>query len=151
MKWKCALKWTQRTAGVPPASVDRRPPACSAGWKPAEPNAGRMPAVLRCRRDACGPQMKWLVLISILLAAAVSFSEEAADLSNQACLVCHEELESKYAKSVHAGNDCISCHTDITEVPHNEHLTAVDCSACHSDVADVYAKSSHGLAKARKI
>lgn len=85
----------------------------------------------------------------------------AADLSNAACLKCHENKQAKikvpiiidgeederdlrqidtrkFAKSVHAGMQCIDCHKNIVDAQENHKLDKnapkADCIGCHTEL-----------------
>jgi len=85
-------------------------------------------------------------------------------MSNQECMVCHEnpaltatglgrEGESMFVNhgtllgSVHKKQACIQCHTGATpdhERPCDTVPSKVDCAICHAEVVDIYKSSIHG-------
>ncbi len=85
-----------------------------------------------------------------------------ADLSDEACQVCHGDPSASakkpdgrvvslyvdggvFAKTVHGPMGCVGCHSDIEEVPHADSLKPVDCTQCHEQAKE-YADSLHGKA-----
>lgn len=86
------------------------------------------------------------LLVGLTLVGHLTAQDEEADLSNSACLDCHEDTQhelaatydSALAASIHDGLSCTDCHSGITELPHPENLPAVNCGDCHEDEANTY-------------
>ncbi|RJP51563.1 MAG: hypothetical protein C4586_04270 [Anaerolineaceae bacterium] len=107
-------------------------------------------------------------LAVILTAGIVLGGQAALAASDEDCFGCHNDPDAKkekkngsislyvdetaYKETVHAENGCVSCHedADVDEFPHPTPLATVDCGTCHDDVSEVYRKSLHGQAAAKK-
>ncbi len=76
----------------------------------------------------------------------------ALNVSDQACLKCHEKKGSLHvaredlAQSVHKELTCVKCHSDVKPRLHRPCETAqkVDCSGCHIKIGEEYLISGHG-------
>ncbi len=70
-----------------------------------------------------------------------------AQLSNDDCLACHDQVDAKkFAASAHGPLECTNCHSDITAPgPHEPGPKPVDCAQCHADAAKDYSRSLHGV------
>lgn len=118
-----------------------------------------------------GPAVKAPILAVLILSAAPALARAAtpspAPPSNDDCLACHGDAETKhgdgrplapdlprFGASVHgeAGVACVDCHADLahaTEFPHADKLAPATCTACHGDQAAEYASSVHAGAQGR--
>ncbi len=120
---------------------------------PTRKPAGRSRAARSLRRGA-------LALILVV----GGFSSQAAPLTNDACLDCHEntppdkrekdvEYNPKieilnagpYLKSVHGKLLCVDCHVGISDIPHEDKLAPAQCASCHPKESEAYANSIHGM------
>ena len=95
--------------------------------------------------------------------AAVAQAQKAP--TNEDCLTCHEDPESKrangtpvfvakdrFASSLHgeAGLACIDCHADLAKTadfPHPEKLAPAQCASCHDEAVKAYSEGVHALAR----
>jgi predicted CXXCH cytochrome family protein len=94
----------------------------------------------------------------------IKTENNAVNISNQACLKCHEnnaakrlangkEVPMNFDKSdldnsAHKNISCTKCHTDVTVSLKRpcETSKTVECANCHVDVSDMYFASGHGQA-----
>lgn len=90
----------------------------------------------------------------------------AADLTNEACLGCHDDAEfatedgrslyvgsALYDASMHGGVDCTSCHVDATDDPHDKlgKVNLDTCASCHDEAVPKYRHGVHGKANAQGV
>jgi hypothetical protein len=114
------------------------------------------------------PLLRIRALLGVLLLwAAVPAAAQTPTPAptNDDCLVCHSDPETKradgqplvvdqgkYATSVHGQLElkCVDCHADIAaaELPHAEDLAPVECGTCHDAPVAAYRTSIHGQARA---
>jgi hypothetical protein len=104
--------------------------------------------------------------VLLLCVAAPARAQSAPPApSNDDCLVCHSDPETKradgqslavdpavYAKSVHGQLElqCVDCHADLAgvELPHVEKLQPAQCASCHDEPVAAYQKGVHAKARA---
>jgi len=107
-------------------------------------------------------------LIWALAMVTVLMATQAYGLGNSDCLDCHGEPDftttkdgkeislyvngEEFGKSIHAENGCLSCHEDagVAGDEHPSPLLPVKCGNCHENETNVYDRSVHGQAAARK-
>lgn len=98
------------------------------------------------------------------LAHKVRKESVVLNVTDQACLRCHEEEDvhklvdgkavsmavskKEIANSIHRNIPCVKCHADIRPSLQRpcEPAGRVDCSSCHAKVAEEYYASGHGQA-----
>ncbi len=109
-------------------------------------------------------------LLGICLVATggkpVVAEEPAVDLSNEACLGCHDMEDfaaedgkslyingQEYEDSIHGSVDCTGCHTDAEADPHDKLGTVgLDtCATCHDEIVPEYQRGIHGKANSEGV
>lgn len=99
-----------------------------------------------------------------IIALIIASSPAYAALSNDECLVCHEDpsltnsagasaavLPAVFSMSVHAGLSCVDCHSqtaNFEDVPHFTNYQKVSCASCHTEATESFISSFHGKALA---
>lgn len=106
-------------------------------------------------------QRRWLVVLGMvmLVAPAPCVAQVPEPPTNDDCLMCHADPETKradgrpvlvdmkaYAASIHKDHACVDCHVDLAtvELPHAEKVGRVDCTVCHD--GEAWSNSMHGQA-----
>ncbi|MHA2638799.1 MAG: cytochrome c3 family protein [bacterium JZ-2024 1] len=66
-------------------------------------------------------------------------------ISNEECLVCHENV--KQVEAPHEKIPCQKCHTDIEEIPHPVPVKKIECLRCHSGMMGLWEGDPHEMAR----
>lgn len=98
----------------------------------------------------------------IVTALSITFSTAYATMSNEECLICHEDPSLTnsagasaavspvvFGKSVHAELACIDCHVqpaNFDDAPHFKSYQKVSCASCHGEADRTFLSGFHGKA-----
>jgi cytochrome b subunit of formate dehydrogenase len=117
--------------------------------------------------------IRTLITVGFVGSVLLQTNVNAAGLTNNECLTCHEtgkhKIEvkgaddenrtlsavnpGKLAKSVHTKMECVSCHTDIVDAKEKHqkvaNVTPPDCASCHTKLWDEAQKTGQAKAKER--